>query len=185
MVRKIEFRGISTFTKKMKQDIRFRAKAKHYDPMVMPEDGYVEGFYYEDLCDGEIRSFIRNSELIWEVDKNTLEIVGPHHNLAMNEEDYVSSQVALLLKEKGYILTPCPTLYDVQQWLWNHHRLLVTAFLDEPFTDPYQFLWSIQDAKNDIDNYGNIISNHGYRNYQEALDAGICMALKTIKTNNG
>ena len=109
----------------------------------------------------------------------------------MNKEDYVSLEVAKLLKEKGFNeicntayeegeINPlfygtfqnngdgyvaghiaAPTLYEAQQWLWEHHKLLVTAFLDEPFTEPYEFLWSIQDAKNDIDNYDNIISKHG------------------------
>ena len=31
----------------MNTEIRFKAKAKHYDPMVMPENGYVEGCYIE------------------------------------------------------------------------------------------------------------------------------------------
>lgn len=128
----------------------------------------------------------------------------------MGKEDYVSLQVAKLLKEKGYNeycrvtyfydannLTmssvfnrkntelndncySCPTLYEAQQWLWNVHKLLVSAFLDEPFSEPYEFLWAIQDAKNDIDNYGNKISEHGYRNYQESMNAGILEALKMI-----
>lgn len=65
----------------MSTEIRFKAKAKHYDPMVMPESGWVEGFYYEDLCNGEMKSFIRNSEMDWEVDKDSLEVVGLYDNL--------------------------------------------------------------------------------------------------------
>lgn len=65
----------------MKQEIRFKAKAKRYDPMVMPASGWVEGFYYEDLCNGEMKSFIKNSELILEVEKDTLEVVGLYNNL--------------------------------------------------------------------------------------------------------
>lgn len=133
----------------------------------------------------------------------------------MNKEDYVSLQVAKLLKEKGYneycgayyhcnyddmteeecfevapdydfrnssniYRIAAPTLYEAQQWLWNVYKLLVTAFLDEPFSEPYEFLWTIQDSKNDIDNYGNKISINVYRSYQEAMDAGIFEALKMI-----
>lgn len=65
----------------MQQEIRFRAKAKHYDPMVMPESGWVEGFYYEDLCGGEIKSFIKSSELDYEVEKDTLDVVDLYDNL--------------------------------------------------------------------------------------------------------
>lgn len=65
----------------MNREVRFKAKAKHYDPMVMPESGWVEGFYYEDLRNGEMKSFIKNSELEWEVEKDTLEIVGLYEDL--------------------------------------------------------------------------------------------------------
>lgn len=65
----------------MNREIKFKAKAKNYDPMVMPSSGWVEGFYYEDLCDGEIKSFIKNSELTWEVEKDTIEVVGIYDNL--------------------------------------------------------------------------------------------------------
>lgn len=63
------------------REIKFSAKAKHYDPMVMPESGWVEGFYYEDLYNGEIKSFIKNSELELEVEKDTIEVVGIYDNL--------------------------------------------------------------------------------------------------------
>lgn len=131
----------------------------------------------------------------------------------MNKEDYVSLEVAKLLKEKGYdeccehkyikekedtkreewdddlcavctvydtVSYPKPTLYEAQKWLWKEKQLLVTSFLDEPFAEPYQFLWSIQDAKNEIDNYGNVISKCKYDSYEEALNAGLLEALKTI-----
>lgn len=125
----------------------------------------------------------------------------------MNKEDYVSLEVAKLLKEKGYeyitawaynlkfnnlelahesnvrlskIRFSAPTLYEAQKWLWKEKQLLVTSFLDEPFAEPYQFLWSIQDAKNEIDNYGNVISKCKYDSYEEALNAGLLEALKTI-----
>ena len=65
----------------MNREIRFKAKAKDYDPMVMPESGWVEGFYYEDLCNGVMKSFIKNSEMDWEVEKDTLQVVGLYDNL--------------------------------------------------------------------------------------------------------
>ena len=42
--------------------------------------GWV-GFYYEDLCNGEIKSFIKNSELTLEVERGTLLVVGLYDNL--------------------------------------------------------------------------------------------------------
>lgn len=51
---------------------RYKAKVVRNDPMINPADGWVEGFYYEDLClDKEgnpvMKSFIRSGEMIWEV----------------------------------------------------------------------------------------------------------------------
>ena len=62
-------------------EIKFKAKAKNYDPMVMPESGWVEGYYYKDLCNGEMKSFIKNSEMDWEVDEDTLEVIGLYDDL--------------------------------------------------------------------------------------------------------
>lgn len=130
----------------------------------------------------------------------------------MEKEDYVSLQVAKLLKEKGFNeicsaaysiedenINPlfygtfqnngdgyvaghiaAPTLYEAQKWLWNNHRILVTAFLNNPFSEPYGFVWTIQDAKKEFDSYRNIISQNVYRSYQEAMNAGILEALKMI-----
>lgn len=44
-----------------------RGKVLRHDPMTNPADGWVTGFYYQDLCGGEIRHFIRNGEMIWEI----------------------------------------------------------------------------------------------------------------------
>lgn len=125
----------------------------------------------------------------------------------MNKEDYVSLEVAKLLKEKGFNdlvfsqytvrgsvwicnepenfneSADCysrPTLYEAQKWIWENYRLLITSFLDEPFVVPFSFLWSIQDAKKGIDNYDNKISKENYQTYEQALNAGILEALKLI-----
>ena len=50
----------------------FKAKVVNNDPMTNPVDGWVEGFYYEDLCLDEerlplIMSFIRSGEMVWRV----------------------------------------------------------------------------------------------------------------------
>ena len=61
---------------------RFRGKVVHHDPMTNPENGYVEGFYYEDLCQDKegkpvIKGFIRSGEMIWEVIIETVDIQTP------------------------------------------------------------------------------------------------------------
>ena len=50
----------------------FRAKVLHHDPKTNPENGWVQGFYYQDLCGGEIKHFIRSGEMVWEIDPKTL-----------------------------------------------------------------------------------------------------------------
>lgn len=61
----------------MERKYIFRAQVVKNDPMTNPENGWVEGYYYEDLCldkDGKpvMKSFIRSGEMIWEVKPETL-----------------------------------------------------------------------------------------------------------------
>lgn len=82
----------------------------------------------------------------------------------------------------GYLFDSylAPSLYDVQQWLWQKHKLLVTAFLEAPFGKPYEFIYCIQDAKNSVDDNGSVISEQSFDSIQKALNEGILEALKTI-----
>lgn len=54
------------------REIKFRGKVLHNNPMVNPDDGWVEGFYYQDLVNGEISHFIRSSECEWLINPETL-----------------------------------------------------------------------------------------------------------------
>lgn len=56
----------------MTHPILFRAKVLRPDPMTSPESGWVEGFYYQDLCNGEMRHFIKNCPCDWEIDPKSL-----------------------------------------------------------------------------------------------------------------
>lgn len=42
----------------MAREIKFRGKVKHHDPMTNPENGWVEGYYFQDLIQGEMQSYI-------------------------------------------------------------------------------------------------------------------------------
>lgn len=55
---------------------KFRVKGKviNNDPMTNPDNGYVEGFYYQDLDNGLVKHYIFNSPMTWEVDPTTLRI---------------------------------------------------------------------------------------------------------------
>lgn len=52
--------------------IRFKAKALNPDDPAVPQSGWVEGFYFEDLDNGEVCSFIFNTPCVWKVDRSTL-----------------------------------------------------------------------------------------------------------------
>ena len=49
------------------REILFRGKAVESDPDIAPADGWVEGFYYQDLCGGEVKHFIVSCPCTWEV----------------------------------------------------------------------------------------------------------------------
>ena len=55
--------------------IRYRGKVVNHDPMTNPENGYVEGFYYQDLDNGVVKHYIFNCPMTWEVDPVTVRII--------------------------------------------------------------------------------------------------------------
>lgn len=55
--------------------IRYKGKVINHDPMTNPENGYVEGFYYQDLDNGVIKHYIFNCPMTWEVDPVTVRII--------------------------------------------------------------------------------------------------------------
>lgn len=54
--------------------LRFKAKVINNDPMTNPTNGWVEGFYYQDLDNGVLKHYIFNCPNTWEVDPETLKI---------------------------------------------------------------------------------------------------------------
>ena len=52
--------------------IKFRGKVKHHDPMANPENGWVEGYYLQDLTQGEMRSYIFQCPCQYEVIPETV-----------------------------------------------------------------------------------------------------------------
>lgn len=54
--------------------IRYRVKVVNHDPMTNPENGYVEGFYYQDLDNGVVKHYIFNCPMTWEVDPSTVRV---------------------------------------------------------------------------------------------------------------
>ena len=55
--------------------IRYRGKVVNHDPMTNPENGYVEGFYFQDLDNGVVKHYIFNCPMTWEVDPSTVRII--------------------------------------------------------------------------------------------------------------
>ena len=59
----------------MSTTIRYRGRVINNDPMTNPENGYVEGFYYQDLDNGVVKHYIFNCPMTWEVDPVTVRII--------------------------------------------------------------------------------------------------------------
>ena len=55
--------------------IRYRGKVANHDPMTNPENGYVEGFYYQDMDNGVVKHYIFNCPMTWEVDPASVHII--------------------------------------------------------------------------------------------------------------
>ena len=56
--------------------IRFKAKVLNPNPVSNPENGWVEGFYYQDLDNGVVKHYIHNYPMTWEVDPSTVKWIG-------------------------------------------------------------------------------------------------------------
>lgn len=56
----------------MNRKVLFRGRIYHPDPMTNSKNGWVEGFYYEELKSGRVRSYIYNYPMWWEVDPATI-----------------------------------------------------------------------------------------------------------------
>ena len=55
--------------------IRYRGRVINHDPMTNPENGYVEGLYYQDLDNGVLKHYIFNCPMTWEVDPASVHII--------------------------------------------------------------------------------------------------------------
>ena len=79
--------------------IRYRGKVVNHDPMTNPENGYVEGFYYQDLDNGVVKHYIFNCPMTWEVDPVTVRII-KHDDLPNYENPVTTTNDIKELQEK-------------------------------------------------------------------------------------
>lgn len=79
--------------------IRFRAKVLNPDPMTNPDNGYVEGFYYQDLDNGVVKHYIFNCPMKWEVDPVTVRII-KHDDLPKYENQITTTNDIKELQQK-------------------------------------------------------------------------------------
>ncbi|WP_322100981.1 YopX family protein [Alistipes putredinis] len=54
------------------REIKFRGRCLDNNTQTGPADGWVTGFYYQGLCEGEVRHFIASCPCVWEVDPATV-----------------------------------------------------------------------------------------------------------------
>ncbi len=75
----------------MKINVKFKAKVKgEIDPMIMPSDGWVEGWVFQDLDGGIVKTYIHSCPCVWEVDEDTVsQFIGERHNIELYENDII------------------------------------------------------------------------------------------------
>lgn len=126
----------------------------------------------------------------------------------MNKKDYVSLEVAKLLKAKGFdkycrntyseydnkitiasVFTrkntelnnncySCPTLYEAQKWLREKYMIYISSL---PTKDNSITVWYFQVVKDTFeDAIYSRVSPNTFNTYEEALNEGILEALKAI-----
>ena len=138
----------------------FRAKVLHHDPKTNPENGWVQGFYYQDLCGGEIKHFIRSGEMVWEIDPKTLGMfTGFYDNSTEPQPIFEGDILHTLFKDNG-------SSYDLVGWNPKNGCFGIMDDIDynarmegeEDYFSCYAFEWMNQnDAKYVV--AGNIHEN--------------------------
>lgn len=63
------------------------------NPMTNPENGWVQGFYYQDLCGGEIKHFILGGSLRWEVKPETVGMFTGFHNSSEEQKPIFNGDI--------------------------------------------------------------------------------------------
>lgn len=79
--------------------IRYRGKVVNHDPMTNPENGYVEGFYFQYLDNGVVKHYIFNCPMTWEVDPVTVRII-KHDDLPNYENPVTTTNDIKELQER-------------------------------------------------------------------------------------
>lgn len=103
----------------------------------------------------------------------------------MKQEDYVTFDVAKLLKEKGFknftSETLCgnynkATLYDAKKFLREQHDIEVSSIYDRGNKEWFFFVQKLDPLPEDVDFFSDSV----YETYEQALNEGIKESLKYI-----
>lgn len=73
-----------------------------------------------------------------------------------------------------------PTIFEVQQWLWEKYRIFVNSTLYSPFEEPYKFFYWVDYPKETYDCFDSYIDKKEYPTYQQAFNEGLKKVLKDI-----
>lgn len=114
--------------------IRFKAKVLNPNPLSNPENGQVEGFYYQDLDHGVVKHYIHNYPMIWEVDPSTIKWIG-----SLSLDEYKDSKT---------------TRSDIK----DLHKLLVQTCInfikERNLTEIYEVSFSVDGLENNAIEFG-------------------------------
>lgn len=114
--------------------IRFKAKVLNPHPASNPENGWVEGFYYQDLDNGVVKHYIHNCPMTWEVDPSTVIFIGD-----LDLDEYKD---------------PKTTKSDIK----DLHELLVQTCInfikERNLTDIYEVNFGVDGLENDAIEFG-------------------------------
>lgn len=114
--------------------IRYKGKVVNHDPMTNPGNGYVEGFYYQDLDNGVVKHYIFNCPMIWEVDPSTVRVC--HH------------------KNLGDYKNPITTRSDIRDLQERLVQTCIEFIRERKLTDIYEVGFSVDGLEGNALEFG-------------------------------
>lgn len=134
----------------MERVVKFRGKVVNHDPMTNPENGWVKGYYLQDLDNGVVKHYIFNCPCRWEVAPESVgQFTGLHDykGREIYEGDVICSElvsgrevlhkIEYKVDDAMFVAKPLEGLdfdycHIYKHWIWRYGKEVIGNIHDNP-----------------------------------------------------